>query len=104
MRFKLLVGQHIQNEPDGTEKKYSAGEVIESNVDLEKRFGDKFRRVYGTPEDERDEPTTGDDLERMTVKELQALAAEEEVDLRGMTKKEDLIKALRLGGRTVSKV
>ena len=42
-------------------------------------------------------PTTGgDNYESMSVKDLQAVAAEEEIDLKGAGKKEDIIRVIRL--------
>jgi hypothetical protein len=39
-------------------------------------------------------------LETLSVKDLQEIAAEEEVDLKGASKKEDIIRALRASTKT----
>lgn len=45
-RFRLLFGQHIGEDDKGEQRTYSAGDVIESDVDLVRRFGaGKFQNL-----------------------------------------------------------
>lgn len=88
-------------------------DIIETERDLCKLFNagpgfEKFRRVdsgqlpYRAPVVEPVVPTPNvtpqlpsDTLESMTVAELKAMAAEEEIDLSGITHKADIINAIR---------
>jgi len=74
------------------------GDLIESKHDLEARFNKgpfsrKFERVY------QDRPTFAalvqPNLEAMSVKELQELAQDQEIDISGAKTKEDLLRILR---------
>lgn len=110
MRFRLLAGMHIQNDPmSGKERIYRAGAVFESVTDLARRWPEKFERVLDstplTPDPAASGmdaspssaplPSSGDEYEGMTVKELQALAAEEEIDLKGARTREEILTVLR---------
>ncbi len=125
-RFRLKHGKHSQKEPvldaDGKPQKdrngkpmlapkiYAQGETFESQHDLVALFNrpgaEKFERVGGEDRPQwRDEsppappPSTPEKtLEQMTVAELKSLAAEEEVDVKGAEKKEELVQRLRSAG------
>lgn len=111
LKFRLVEGFHIQNDVrTGKERVYSAGDIIESTIDLSKELdkthpAKKFQRInFDIDEGETSEaakPTEksapkGPPLNRATLMErslpdLQRLAAEEEIDLAGATKKEDVV-------------
>lgn len=129
MRFRLLAGQHIQTDPDGQERLYKPGQVLEAKADLATRWPEKFGRVAeGTPLDvgmltrvppsesvadaaQRGfDPATSntgalppssplpageDTFSHMTLNELKAFAAEEEIDLKGARTKEEILAVLR---------
>lgn len=118
-KFRVLSGRHCEGDRDPVTNKliiYNQGEVFESKTDLDKRFnhptGVKFERVsdatvvsraplaqaaaagFNSAEGAKKgtQPAfTSNDLEVMTLDELKKLAAEEEVDLGGLTKKADII-------------
>lgn len=154
-KYQVLTGMHIGVGPDGREKTYRQGDIVETNLDLLKLNGDgmtpKFARVDGgtdvpsqsgpitveeaarrgfdpgvsntgktspplptstthmvPPQTQtplsprkpnasapRNEAEYVDLLNSMSIKELQAHAAEEEIDVRGATKKEELIKIIK---------
>ena len=73
-RFRLLAGKHIEAALDakGAQRTGPASPISAKAPDFDKGL-----------------------LEAMTVKELQAFAAEEEIDLRGATSKETILKVLR---------
>ncbi len=45
-KFSILGGQHIQDGPDGRERKYFRGDIVESGRDLATRWPEKFQRVF----------------------------------------------------------
>lgn len=116
MRFKLKAGSHGSG--TGQEiKSYKAGDVIESDQDLAAFDPLKFERLddaakatpapaafpshssgqgtaFGAMPPLRQHPA---DLDKMSVKELQDHAADEEIDLKGASKREDILKVLRAG-------
>lgn len=111
-RFRLLVGAHLDYGPSGCEcggcehfdpafrgknHRYEAGDIIESKFDLEKRFNKlnsrKFERV-GAGGEALAAPPAPYPLEKMTVEQLLTVAEEEEVNLKGASKKDDIIKAI----------
>jgi len=51
MKFRLLEGLHVQAGNDGKSKTFSRGDIVESKMDLAKRFGrEKFDPVvYEAP-------------------------------------------------------
>jgi hypothetical protein len=108
-------GIHIVND---VETEMIGKNVIESNIDLCQRFNipgfpPKFEELYesypsaGIPQapstddfliaelKSRGYEVSRDTLDTMNLKELTALAAEEEIDLKGATKKEDIIRIIR---------
>lgn len=99
-RFKLLRGAHADD--SGV---HEMGEVFDTDQDLNLMNapgGIKFEQVSkeeeaaAEPPPPKDDvpPDTGDDLEGMTVSELKSFAAEEEVDLTGVSRKADIIAAI----------
>lgn len=52
-KFKILAGRHIDAGPSGKNHVYKAGDVVDSKVDLEKRFNSpgsrKFERIHDEP-------------------------------------------------------
>lgn len=141
MRFKVLEGSHIHDGPRDerggrTDVVVNKGDVVESNVDLARRFNQhakdgslisaKFERVWdhrddpspGTPEElsktitgltgtinsqprapEKIGPPSVSELNAMSMKDLQSLAGEHSIDLRGVNGREAVVKvvAARLG-------
>lgn len=122
MKFKLLSGIHVDNDktkgatksnPEGERVVYTAGDVIESDIDLAATLNPKdpsmrrkFERVHDLtpagPGVGRRESATATIppidmslLAAMSVKELQSFAAEEEIDLKGCAKKEDILKIIQ---------
>lgn len=45
MRFRVKGGNHVEGTGDSL-KTYQKGDVIETDVDLSKKFKDKFERVF----------------------------------------------------------
>lgn len=114
---KPLTKQEIADGVKRPEKIYKAGDVVDSDVDLVAKYGfEKFElmphsyltqapvamhqepeRAPAAPEAPTEsEPTRWsiEDLQGMTLTELREVATEESVDLRGATKKEDIIRIL----------
>lgn len=102
MRFELLAGAHTEGEvSQGTRVIYHPGDIIESDVDLAKMFGsEKFRKM------DESEPNvakkrsqsqqtitipTREELNKMSMADLRALAAEEEIDVSTTSKKEEVV-------------
>lgn len=106
--FQLLHGCHIQNDLDGKERLYNSQEpgnnVVESEKDLVKLFGGgKFRELSaGTAVADVLPPSTTSvqatdiekELQAMSIKQLQKFAEEEEIPLKGATRKEEIIKII----------
>lgn len=106
LRFRVRAGLHSQAGPDGRPVEYGpgceAGDVVESTTDLAARFGaDKFERLHDGPAVPR--PSTAAslasartlNLDALTLEQLQAVAAEEEIDLRGAKTADEAKKAMR---------
>lgn len=129
MRFRVLEGSHISDGPrahDGgrTDRVYHRGEVVESEVDLAKRFNSyakdgslisaKFERVWddrpeatghgpvpGKPGDSAGPapvkpagPPSAGEIAAMAMRDLQSLAAEHGVDLKGINGREAVVRVL----------
>lgn len=139
-KFRVMAGIHIG--PDKSEKPievkdqagnviqtkypsktYPQGSIVNSDVDLVKKHGEKFQYVSGNErplrapgpdaqsrreeqeeklgvvhvpgESDESEEDEGDDLESMTVADLKAYAGDNEIDLGGAHKKDDIIQAIR---------
>lgn len=123
MLFRLINGPHTCFDASGKEHEYRAGQqgndLIESDVDLCKKFHNKFERVpdgdsLKRPSEtgrqyaerlrkmaeaaERDEAANADSAdtyEAMNEKELRHLAQTEEIDLKGCKTKNEIIAAIR---------
>lgn len=121
--YRLIRGKHHeggQKLKDGTEVPlvtYNAGDIIESDRPLTELNGDRVeamkfelvteegqpvragkktkRRSKSTPTQTVDEVALGDSLGEMSIKQLRAFAEEEEIDLEGVSKKEDIINTIR---------
>lgn len=114
-KFRVLVGAHLGRGPQGCECEACLksagvnhvyqmrgpkdppgydGDVIESEVDLVARHNRgpgsvKFERVEEAAQAQAAMP-----YEKMSLAQLLAVAAEEEVDLRGASKREDVLRVL----------
>lgn len=99
-KFKILRGSHRvgpERNEDGVivtpGQTFKTGQVIETSVDLAKKFPSdppKFRRVDVVEEMENDLEA---ELKALTVSELRARAAEEEIDLSDCHRKDEIILA-----------
>lgn len=126
MKFKVLRGKHAEGRnPDGSQRVYQQGEVVDSVSDLSRLNSSgavKFERIdeapRGTPAREPvvaaapgfvaaapgfvNAPAAAppvpaqDGLDSMTVADLKSLAEEEEIDLAGARYKDDMIAKIRL--------
>lgn len=113
IRFKLLKGNHrVAGKPDpvsgqrGEGRTYRQGDIVESDVELDKKFGsEKFKRLKNKqsasdPDEEDDNdvevgPDPQDDgLDAMTDQELAAFAKEAGVEIKGK-KRETIVKLVR---------
>lgn len=107
LRFKLLAGGHIGVDPrTKKERVYRAGEIVESETDLAERFNSripgsprKFERIfndtaYGSEQAKKEDEFLST-LDSMNLKELLKVAEEEEIDLKGATKREDILKIIK---------
>lgn len=113
MRFKVLSGCHRVTErgPDGqyvrdesgqiVKKTYRKGDVLESEFDLVKKFGIKFKKLGKNDpvEDEEDEdeivpPADDDGLEAMSDEDLRKFAQDAGVEP-GKKSRKTLIEAVR---------
>jgi len=92
--FKLLSGVHSHGD-----RVYNVGDIVESGIDLEKRFNApgslRFQRLREEDLPNRDPSSPGNSprtaLEALTVNQLRKLAEEYEIDLADATKKDDII-------------
>lgn len=113
---KPLTKQEIFEGVKRPEKIYKPGDVVESEIDLVARHGfEKFELMphnYSAsaptevrepdhqpsapqaPTESKPSQWSVEDLQGMTITELREVATEEAVDLRGATKKEDIIRIL----------
>lgn len=83
------------------------GDIIDSLVDLSARFNQgpsslKFERLGFAVSLTQPAPPIPYPLEKMTLAQLLSVAEEEEIDLRGASKREDVLKILRNAKRTPS--
>ncbi len=120
-RYRTRSG-HVGLDLNDKPRTWGPGEVIETNQDLSRHNAPGMTPKFELLEDRPQAPQAGlkempaqptapqfnpnpgkapvstsrsDNLDNLGVKELQALAAEEEIDLKGATKKEDIVKILR---------
>ncbi len=112
-RFKLLKGNHTI-EVRGTEpgvvttQSYRQGEIFESDVELDRKFGsEKFKRLKNKlaandPDEDEDEDEESlealapqdDGLDKMSDQELATFAKEAGVEIKGK-KRETIVKLIR---------
>lgn len=121
MRFQLLAGLHTEPDPSNPpygELTYKAGDVFESNTDLCQRFNrdgsTKFQRLSDAPSKPQaavpvpssnskpipvPEPTPPSklkvNLDVMTLEQLQKFAEDEEIDIKGAKKREEVLRAVK---------
>lgn len=104
--YRLKVGMHQQTDPNDPKKKinYDAQDpklcIVPSTIDLEKELGrDKFELVDDVVAARALSPSLPagkkDVMDDMTIPELRRLAEDEEVDLTGLTRKEEIIAKIR---------
>lgn len=82
-KFAVTRGCHVDNDPSGrkqpdgrpVEVMYKAGDVVESEIDLVERFGDKFQRVEENPRYVPAEPETAEQIEARIKADQARLAA-----------------------------
>ena len=103
-RYRLLAGGHTQNDPDGTQRHYSAGDVVPSATwDLEKKFGsDKFSLIDRDGPERVIEKVVKKfvDFDEMTAEELREHAEAEEIELpAGCDTKQKMVAAIRAARR-----
>lgn len=117
-KYRLLVGQHIQNDPEtkseshprGIEVTYNAGDTFVSDTLLEKfnspGHSPKFERLQDDVKVETVQQAAitkhGDPYDTMTVAQLQAHAAAEEIDVRRARTKDDIIRLIRAADAAAS--
>jgi hypothetical protein len=94
-RYQLLRGMN-QNE-QGTQ---NPGDIVESEVDLVATQGaDRWRKVDKNFSPPASTPAAhaaeNDGLEEMTVAELREYADENEIDLSGKSRKDEIVQAIR---------
>lgn len=100
-RFRVLKGKYHEG-AGGERKTYSPGDIVTSNVDLVSTFGtrkferidDSGRSVALSPPRRQEPPAPTNDLSSLTVGELKRLAADEEIDLGGVNRKEDIVRII----------
>jgi hypothetical protein len=113
-RWQLLEGQHIENDPGGKERLYVRGNVFDSDNPQLARWPEKFRPAAGEPvtpvgasptslmeEARQVHPASVAaahglaTVESMQLPQLQALAAEEEIDISDCGSKADIVDRIR---------
>ena len=94
--YRLLTGKHYEGIEE-SRKTYNAGEIVRSDTNLlvfNQPGCIKFELV-----DEEGQPSKSskhnDGLDPMTVSQLRAMAAEEEIDLGSASRKDEIIKIIR---------
>ncbi len=83
------------------------GDLIQSDRDLVKRHNRgagsiKFERVFGSGEALTTTPPLPFPLEKMSIQQLLAVAEEEEIDLKGSSKKVEIIGIIRAAQQVVT--
>lgn len=107
--FRLLAGQHVENDVEGVERKYVAGAEFVSKYNLLLLNGEgvppKFERVDAhtplavqvqAPAETLKEARARirSNLEAMKVEDIETYAQKNEIDLKGVKNKEDAIKRI----------
>lgn len=91
-KYRVLRGTYCEN---GT--RYKKGSVVETEKDLLKfnhgPFSQKFALVNASVEEQIAKPNATEYTD-YTVEELKLIADDEEIDIKGLTKKADIIAAI----------
>lgn len=104
-RFRLMRGIHrkgaIRDErghvvEEG--KNFKPGEIIETDVNLAELFPSQPPKFVRIDEIVEQETQMTDVYKKMSLQELKSLAEEQEIDLTGITKKEEIINLLLQAG------
>lgn len=98
MRFRLLNGQHVQNDPvTGKSRHYPQGSYVDSPIDLAAKFGaDKFQRLHEPqPTPQQQAKAESDGLDELEEEELKQLARSRKVEIGRCKGKADLLAAIR---------
>ncbi len=108
-KFKVLRGQHSEQG-----KIYKKGDTVDSKTDLAERFNFpgsiKFAKIASknSPSDEveeeeeeetAEETYSAEELSLLTIPDLKELANDQEINLSGLSRKEEIIEAI-LGNTT----
>lgn len=106
-RYQVLEGMHIQNNPSNDPKApevvYRKGDIFENHrEDLCERLVNKFAKVH---DGERlpvhasnailNHPKDHSGIKDLSLDQLKALAAEEEIDISRLTKHADILKTVQ---------
>lgn len=101
-KYKLLGGLHSEKTENGSSVIVRKGETFTSqHDDLHLKFGrDKFYPIGESTvveQEQEEEPSQNTiDFNSMTVAELRTYAEDNEIDLEGATKKDDIILAIKV--------
>ncbi len=106
--FKMLRGRHAEGKDEnGKQIIHERGSTFASNHDLDRIYNKpnstKFQRVSDeklkqlppTQHAVPNQNTISDGLEDLTIGKLRELAAEEEIDIEGAIKKDDILSRIR---------
>ena len=106
-KYKILAGRH-SGKVNGQIKIFNSGEIVDSPVDLVAKFNRPNSRKFELIDDLGNSstqviaqskpvvtPMVMPNLDSLSLKDLQNLAAEEEIDIKGLTKREDIIKTIK---------
>ena len=101
LKFKLLRGAHCSGR-GATRRVYEKGDIIETDIELDKEFGEKFERLQGdvrvVPAPAVSEEVVVEDpynLATMTKAELLKFAKSEGIDIPKAANKEDIIELIQ---------
>lgn len=93
MLFLVKAGAHLVKDKENPKKtkQFNKGDVVESDVDLVERFGEKFAYFNAA------EAQKYDKYDSMTDEELFELAEDRELDLQEGAARSDVLALLRKG-------
>lgn len=118
-RFQLMVGDHIDSKGEGyvpavldakgrvvkpsvhgEERKFHWKDpernIIDTDVDLVAKYGKKFRRLHKESSGLAPMPTAREvELEKLSLPQLIGMAEDEKIDLKGASKKPEIIAVIR---------
>lgn len=121
MKFRVLAGKHAEKDKDGVSRVYVRGDIVDSKSDLTKLNAGPGAQKFAPVEEPSAKAAAGTpvaqlhakvaappappadelqkklhaDLDKMTVEQLKAYAAEEEIDLKGAATKDQLLKIIK---------